>query len=53
MVNEKQHFISLSVACGSMFFSTHVVNTAFCVVSNAIAPKFSQYMTKLASANSS
>jgi hypothetical protein len=42
IVNEKQQLISLSCAERSGFFRVQLVNIAFCVLSKAIAPNFSQ-----------
>lgn len=42
IVNEKQQRISGSVDSKSGFFSEQLVSIAFCELSNAIAPNFSQ-----------
>ena len=42
IVNEKQHGIAGSWLLAFGFFSEQVVNIAFCELSNAIAPNFSQ-----------
>lgn len=42
IVNEKQQRISGSVDLRSGFFNEQLVNIAFCELSNAIAPNFSQ-----------
>lgn len=49
-VNEKQHRISGSFEFGSGFLRAQLVKIAFCVVSNAICPNFSQYDTSDVSA---
>lgn len=46
IVNEKQHWISGSVDLKSGLFKEQLVNIAFCELSKAIEPKFSQYVTK-------
>ena len=42
MVNEKQQWISGSFEARFGFFSEQLVNMAFCAVSKAMAPNFSQ-----------
>lgn len=42
IVKEKQHRISGSFESGFGFFSEQLVRIAFCELSNAIAPNFSQ-----------
>lgn len=49
-VNEKQHLISGSFEFGSGFLSEQLVKIAFWLLSNAIAPNFSQYDTSEGSA---
>ena len=42
IVNEKQHFSGLSFAPSSGFLRTQLVSNAFCALSKAIVPNFSQ-----------
>lgn len=50
-VKEKQHRISGSLEFGSGFLSEQLVKMAFWLLSNAIAPNFSQYDTSDGSAS--